>query len=357
MAQRPIRLLQAAGSLDGWGGIERYIVNLEEGVSPQGFQCAVCTPEGSPLWTKGSGARFDVRTPPHNRLGAMPAYMKAMRAFQPDVVHVHYSPDYAAAAFAAKLCGVKLLVMTRHLVLPWAWPKAASLGTLYNRVIGVSDAVKRQLEHSGVPKNRLAVVKFGVAALEPSDPNPLANLLSPNSNRFPIVFVGRLIHEKGGATLIRALKDVPEADLHFFGSGPDEERLRSLNSELGLEGRCFFHGSLPDVANAMALGQILVVPSEWEEAFPNVVLEGMSLGLPVVVSRSGGMPEMIEDGVSGLIFEKGNVAELTGCLRRLIADHELRSRLGSAGRARYLAEFTTAHMGERFRSFYEKCLS
>jgi glycosyltransferase involved in cell wall biosynthesis len=146
-----------------------------------------------------------------------------------------------------------------------------------------------------------------------------------------LVFVGRLVSDKGVDVLLQALKllqsDKLFPDLTIVGSGPEEENLQRLAAELGLDRQLIFAGQKSGVALAEILNRhrILVVPSRWAEPFGVVALEGIACGCVVVGSEKGGLKEAI--GPCGLTFENGNIRALADQLKRLLNDQNLQAKL------------------------------
>jgi glycogen(starch) synthase len=146
-----------------------------------------------------------------------------------------------------------------------------------------------------------------------------------------IVFVGRLVSDKGVDLLLQALKllqrDGFSPDLMIVGSGPEETSLRKLSADLGLDRQVIFVGQQSGNALAQTLNRhrVLAVPSRWAEPFGVVALEGIACGCVVVGSQDGGLKEAI--GPCGLTFENGKVGELAAQLRRLINEPETRANL------------------------------
>ncbi|HLW36134.1 MAG TPA: glycosyltransferase family 4 protein [Chthoniobacterales bacterium] len=146
-----------------------------------------------------------------------------------------------------------------------------------------------------------------------------------------IVFVGRLVSDKGVDLLLHALevlkRDGILADLTIVGSGPEEMNLRKLAADLGLSEQVAFSGQKSGAPLAQILNQhrILAVPSRWAEPFGVVALEGIACGCVIVGSRDGGLKEAI--GGCGVTFENGNVTELAAQLKRMIKDADARTLL------------------------------
>jgi len=158
----------------------------------------------------------------------------------------------------------------------------------------------------------------------------------------------RVVPEKGVHHLLRAFDTLlagwPGAApwLLCLGDGPGLAELRALRQRLPGRERILLAGHHPDAAALLGGADVCVVPSVWQEAFGLSALEPMARGVPVAASRVGGLPEVVEDGVTGVLVEPGAEAELAGALARLLASPELRRRLGRSGRRRALERFSRA---------------
>ena len=145
-----------------------------------------------------------------------------------------------------------------------------------------------------------------------------------------ILSVGRLSKEKGHSELLKAFQIVkksnPAARLVLVGSGPELNRLQALGSELGLEGSIHFLGTSEDVRPAYAIADVFVLSSH-SEGSPNVLLEAMDAGVPIVATAVGGVPEIVADGVTAILVQKQDVAGIAAGVIRLLGDPDLRSRL------------------------------
>jgi glycosyltransferase involved in cell wall biosynthesis len=149
------------------------------------------------------------------------------------------------------------------------------------------------------------------------------------------LFVGRLSAEKGVAVLARALALEPDAPLSVVGAGELEPALRAVVGERML-------GFLP-LAQILALMQRaswLVVPSIWYENFPRTIVEAYACGLPVIASRLGALPELVEDGHTGLLFEPGSAEDLARKLHWAQHHPDEMARMGEQARARYETMYT-----------------
>ncbi len=189
---------------------------------------------------------------------------------------------------------------------------------------------------------------------------PLADLPAPAAATSPktIVSVGRLSPEKGQAGLIEAFaaavqKDFPEMRLQFVGEGPDRAFLQRRARELGIEDRTLFSGRVPEdqTLAVIASAQLLVLPS-FMEGLPIVLMEAMAIGVPVIASRVAGIPELVRDGTTGLLFTPSNWDELGACIRRLLVDESLRRRLVTDAKATVSTEFDVRRSAQQLTALF-----
>jgi glycogen synthase len=175
-----------------------------------------------------------------------------------------------------------------------------------------------------------------------------------------IVFVGRLVSDKGVDLLLRALKilqsDGLAPDLTIVGSGPEEQNLRQLSKELALDRQVSFAGQRSGAALVETLNRhrVLAVPSRWAEPFGLVALEGIACGCVVVGSQDGGLKEAI--GPCGLTFQNGNEQPLAGALKEILTHPELETKL-RAEAANHLQKFRASAASRAYLEVIEKTAS
>ncbi len=149
------------------------------------------------------------------------------------------------------------------------------------------------------------------------------------------IYTGRLLHEKGIDLLIRAAGNVEGARCLLVGEGPVEEELKQEAEKYG-SGRVEFTGFLSgeEFERTVAGARFIVLPSRWYENLPFSIMEAMAAGKPVVATDIGGIPEMVDDGETGLLFPVGDEEALRSCIERMNSDAELRREMGRKGRAK-----------------------
>lgn len=331
-------VLQAAGSLRDWGGIERYVVNLHQGLAEAGVRAITAAPADSPIAQRI--AVRAVRTRAKWDPLAVAAYLRVIREVRPSIVHAHFSPDFVAPAIAARMAGKGIrTVLTRHLCLPWRAGQVRGALARWDRIVPVSHAVERVLSASGIPAERMQVAYAG-----------LPDVTSPvPAEPFVAGIFGRLVEEKGVDLAIDAVRYSPSWRLVIYGEGPARAALMQR-----AEGnpRIEFRGYTPDVADAIAGVSVVLLPSRWEEAFPTSALEAFALARPVVAAAVGGIPEIVTPG-TGLLFPREDAYALADCLSSSADWPEM----GRAGRHRYESHFRREHFAARMIEVYERLLT
>ncbi len=171
------------------------------------------------------------------------------------------------------------------------------------------------------------------------------------------IFIGRLGEEKGLIPLLEAMKNCPEINLKIFGDGPIKEFVLSKLRDYRLDNVEYM--GLVDHAHAMEYlrnSQFMVFPSVWYEGMPMVVLEALAAAKPIIASRMGVLPEIVEDGVSGLICEAGSVSDLTKKLKWLNNNPIEAVEMGKRGRKAFDEKYTADKNYELLMDIYHRAI-
>lgn len=206
-------------------------------------------------------------------------------------------------------------------------------------------------EHVGIPGNRVFPVANGVAPEWLTLPQ--AGPTSADQASVTFAWLGVMQPVKRLPALVRAVADVPLLRLRLIGDGPERPLVEEVIRETGVADRVELVGFRSDPAALLHDVDGLVLPSA-AEACPMAVLQAMSLGLPVIASRAGGIPEVIRHGVDGLLVRTGDDQELRSALRLLAGDHQLRRTLGTSARRRVLSHYTVETCARGLLDVYEQ---
>jgi glycosyltransferase involved in cell wall biosynthesis len=258
-------------------------------------------------------------------------------------LHNHFANSAATVGFlAARMLGVGWS-FTMHGISETDYPAGLTLGRKIEAadfVVCVSSFGRAQGMRLVAPQHweKMHVVRCGV----PFDRLPLRE--PEGRNATTLICVGRLSPEKGQAGLLRAFAQVRERHkglkLRLVGDGPERSALEALAVELGLGDDISFLGRMTeaDALAEIARSDILVLPS-FMEGLPIVLMEAMALGVPVVASRVAGIPELVEDGVGGLLFAPSDWNDLARSIEKLISDKALGAALAEHGKRKVAEEF------------------
>jgi glycosyltransferase involved in cell wall biosynthesis len=221
-------------------------------------------------------------------------------------------------------------------------------------VVTTSEPFLETLEGRGVPASRISILHNAVGDM-PLTPAALAGAraaLGLRAGQRVVLAIGRLSREKGHAHLIRAAATWQNgARLVIIGEGPERPALERLARDLGVAARVTLPGVTNDVAPFYALADVFVLPS-LSEGSPNVLLEAMSNGLPIVASRVGGVPELAEDGVTALLGPPKDPAFIARAVDLLLKEPELGRRLGAAARRAVLSHHTPEQRAATLNRLY-----
>ncbi len=218
------------------------------------------------------------------------------------------------------------------------------LGTWQNKVtryIALNDFCRNKFIEGGLPAERI-VIKPNFVDFSP--PIPV--------DRRDFLFVGRLSVEKGIDSLMMAAGMVDGANLQVAGTGPEADLLASVPNINALGAL-----SRDEVRLRMCSAIALVVPSIWYETFGMVAIEAFAAGLPVIASRIGSLAALVEDGVTGLLFEPGDPVSLADAMRWALSHPAEMANMGKAARAHYEANFTAERNYQQSMAIYEAAVA
>lgn len=363
-----LRVLQLIPTLDR-SGAEKQMVLLAQGLPRDRFAVEVAAltrlgpleadlrASGIPVTLIGKHAKVDPLA-----LGRLIRFLRRGRF---DVIQtwIHAADSYGRVA--ARRAGVPVVVSAMMAVDLWKGRAELAVDRVLarwtDRIVGNSQAVADFYRGVGIPTEKLAVIPSGIAAEEPPAIDPVAirrELGLPESGPLAI-FVGRLAEQKGVADLIDALDILqhvrPDLRTLIVGDGPLRDRLEARARAFRLldEQRVSFLGHRDDVPRLLAVADLLVLPSYYE-GMPNVVLEAMRFGKPVVATAAPGTTEVVDPDRTGLLVPLRKPPALAQAIRRVVADPAFARTLGEAGRARVDAEFGVDRMVARFAKLYEE---
>jgi glycosyltransferase involved in cell wall biosynthesis len=338
---------------DAFGGTERSLLQLVEGLGRRGYECTIrchLEPELARLRdeadAKGLSIR-QVRRPSGWRTpGVLYELAREFRAFHPTILHLHMPSvlgcrdGVAAAAFAR----VPVVIATVQLWIPQAQRlvvhfKQRLLSRFIDRYVAVSRAIAMQLnEEFHVPSEKVRVVYNGTSI------PPRRTTLSPAtaSGAVRVLTACRLHAQKGLEDLLHAVPRVSGAIFLIAGDGPDRPRLEDIVRRLCIADRVRFLGFRPDVSQLLEACDLFVLPSLYE-GLPLVLLEAMAHQRPIIATTVPGNEEVLADG-AGLMVPPRDPDALAAAIITVLSDPARARRLAAAGRERVEANFSVDRM-------------
>jgi glycosyltransferase involved in cell wall biosynthesis len=369
-------LADGAAAYDPVGGMQNHTGQLSAALDSLGFRQTVVTafrpsaPRNQLLGERGRVIRVGVPTR-WVRQGYGPAAAAAVSAVRGrfDLVHAHLGEDAAVlpVALAAARRWSAPLVVTVHLsprhTLAVSGPRSAFLRVVGGgietmtvrraaAVITLTDRLAAVLRAGGVPTDRVHAIPSGVRIARYEEAVEPATLPRP-----AVVFVGRLHRQKGVDTLVTAVRRLPsDTMLTLVGDGPERRAIERQAREMGIAERVRITGFVPhaDVPALLAAADVVVLPSRYEE-LGTALVEAMAAGRPIVATAVGGIPEVVRDGVGGLLVPADDPAALAAAIGRILADPALAARLAAGARER-AAGYDWDRLAERTAAVYETVL-
>lgn len=261
------------------------------------------------------------------------------------------------AVFLAGTCGVPVVAHLQSCIGCGLTPSLAErVNRTVVRMIANSEACRTYWEGLGLRRIDVLYHAMTTPDVVPAD---LCALFGIPAGVPVVCSVGRLIHIKGQDVLLRAFAQLDsrysDAVLLLVGEGKNRRRLEKLAQRLGVGSRVVFAGWRADACALIAAADVLVLPSR-EEPLGLTLLEGMAVSTPVIGCRTGGMPEIVEPEVNGLLVKSGNHDELTAALERLFSDAELRGRLIEAGHKTVEEKFSPVSFVKQAENIYCEAL-
>jgi glycosyltransferase involved in cell wall biosynthesis len=373
---RPLRVHALIDSLN-WGGAETLLADFAAGAPAADIDLSVGylqdvngSPSAAALRAHGIepelvGVRKLLDAESMWRVG------RHIARVRPDILHTHLGAADVQGTLAARSLRVPS-VSTIHLVappsMPWAARREAARERLMatarrhgsRRVLAVSEAARVAYLRAGLDESaHVVTVHNGISVRTPSvaRASTRAKLgLAPDA---PVIAMASVLRAgKGHSLAFEAVRHLlpryPDLRLLVAGDGPARDAVAAEAADLGAT--VLLLGFRRDVLDLLAASDVLLLPSRMD-AFPTNLLEAAAVGVPSVATAVGGIPEIVQDGRTGmLVQDPPTVPALVQALDRLLGDEALRRRMGAAARERFATHFTAEHWAQRCRAVYDEIL-
>lgn len=362
---RQWRILHTESSL-GWGGQEVRVLAELEWMRRQGHWVALAAPPGSSIARRAREAGilfYPLRTEKALLPLEVPKLAVWLRRNRVEVVNTHSSNDGWLAGLAARVAGRPMLIRSRHIEVdyPNRFLSGVAFRTLPHHVVTTSARIANRLvEELGVPAHRVTCISTGVdlERFQINEPGTLRQELGLGSEVALVGMISVLRSWKGHATFLDAAAEIMQssrAPVHFViaGDGPGRDELAQKVAQAPWKDHVTLLGHRADVPQVLASLDVLVLPSFAHEGIPQIILQAQAMGRAVVATTVGGIPEVVEDGVTGLLVPPRNPGALGQKILLLLQDSGMRERVGRAAREGIERHHTVDAMGERLLRLYQ----
>lgn len=360
---RPLSIFHCDFRLS-WAGGQNQLWLLANGLRERGHRQWIVTRPESELARRARGAGLDVIDHPYRGEVDPRGYWSLRRwiaRHRPEVVHAHDAHSLMPLAVAARLVRPRPAVVGHrrvdfpirgHALSRWKYSRGP------DRLIAISERVREVLVEGGVPASRVALIPSGITLETPPVPEgpPLRERIGAPAGAPVVLTIASLADYKDHPTLVEAAARLaprePMTRWAVCGAGGLLEPIRAEVERRGLDGRLRYLGFVPGARGLLPQADVFCLSSK-TEGLGTSVLDAMAAGVPVAATAGGGIPEMIEHQVTGLLAPVGDGAALAAAVDRLLDDRALARRLADAARVR-VREFSSQRTIERTESLYRE---
>jgi len=345
-------------------GGQQQVLQLAIGLAQVGVEQQLVLRSGSVFERRAVEANLPFTTLSFRSEGDLISALQlrtAIRRFQPQIVHAHDARTLGLATLSWAMGTRSRIIAARRVAFPLRRNPLTAMKyrSVARRIIAVSQYVRDLLVASGVEERRVDVVYDGVDLSKVSQKSDSRRELGVEPEACLIGCVGQFVAEKGHEFLIRAFAQIrqviPHAVLVLVGDGDLKGQYRMLVQQLDLEGKVLFHGFVPDIGSVLPALDLFVFPS-LHEGLGSSLLAAMACEVPICASRTGGIPEIIQDGVTGYLFNPGDVAAITQSMLEALKSPQRSCDLAKAAAKTAMLRFSVAHMVEATREVYANVL-
>ncbi len=380
-SNRRLRVLTLVDGIDTNGGGERLAQQIATNLDSSRFETTLCVSrwrheeqhEAALAELRDAGVRFlGLKRGSRLQLGPWRELIAYMREWRADILHTHKFGSNAWGALIAPRARVPVFVAHEH---TWSYEGQPHRKLIDRRLIARrADAFvavsredrRRMIEVERIPAAKVRFIPNGIPDPPPPDPSHDVRAELAIAPGQPVIgAVATLRPQKALDVLIRAIprlrEAIPSIRVLVVGGGdgptePEPRRLREVARDLGVEESLSFLGARTDVPDLLCAFDIAVLSSDYEGS-PLSIMEYMAAGKPVVATRVGGAPDLVEDGVTGLLVDPQDPDGLAAAIASLLGDPARAAAMGKAGRERQRREFSIEATTRRVEALYQELLA
>ena len=336
-----MKVLHVEAGMNLYGGALQVHYLLRGIAERKDVKCTLVCPEGSAISAAARGYVPSLHVIPMRGdldLFILPRLRWILRREDPDIIHLHSRRGAdILGGLAARLTGTPC-ILTRRVDNPENRQWARLKYRLFDRVITISEGIREVLISEGVPAEKITRVHSAVDQWQynqPCDTSWFREEFGLDADSVVCGVVAQLIDRKGHRYLLRAVPEilhaVPSAVFLIFGKGPLEDQLRTACRDMGIEGRVRFTGFREDLDRILGCLDLVIHPASMEGLGVSL-LQAAAAGVPIVGTRVGGIPEIVQDGINGYLVPPRNVHSIVDAVTHILTDKNLARRMGEEGR-------------------------
>ena len=358
-----LRIMHIEMGRNMYGGALQ-VLYLMKGLKEQGYDNVLACTKGSAIAKEASGLGKIFALPvlgevdPRHLLW----FLKIIRKERPHIVHVHSRRGADLwGGLAARLTNTKAII-TRRVDNPEIPILARTKYSLFEKVVTISEGIKRILLSEGVPLEKIVCIHSAVDLEKYSGPcnrSWFCEEFSIAPGHKAVGMIAQFIPRKGHQYLVEAIPEIlekcPETRFLFFGKGPLEQKIKALCKAKGIEQYVVFAGFRKDLARILPCLELIIHPATLEGLGVSL-LQAAASGVPIVGANAGGIPEVVEHEVNGLLFEPGDVEGMTSSVVDLLQNSAKRRLYARNGRQIIAEKFSLQMMVEQYIWLYKSLL-
>lgn len=362
-----MKIIQIITLGDIIAGAQKHVLDISIELQKKGNRVVVLVGKGGLLNEQLEEEGIEVITlknlqraiNPKKDIAAYFELAQILKSLQPDIVAAHSSK----AGILSRLVCRQLNIPNTFTVHGWSFADGIPfvrralfltiekiIGFFSDQLFTVSEADRQLgLKYGIVPSDKMVTIHNGVRDTQS------APIERTENGKVRLCMVARFQAQKDHKSLLTALGNLKDLnwELELLGSGPLMEEMKELAMTKGIADRIFFRGEVSNVYDHLRSVDCFCLITNWE-GFPLSILEAMAHQLPIIASNVGGVNESVKDDYTGLLVERGNVAEVTASLRKVISNGEFRAQLGKNSRRFFEQNFTTKAMVDKLSFYYQR---
>lgn len=341
-----------------WGGGEKWTIAAANWFATRGHEVIVVGRKKSRLLQSATAHHLVTASLKFAGVADPASYLQAyqlLRHHRPDLVVANFNVEGFHIGIPARILGIPLVARHGFPILRNAVHHRFLINKLYSKLIVNAESIRDRYQALGYKTDEIEIIHNGVSEVKP-DRETWRKQWDIKPDECLIVGAGRLEQQKRFDRFLQIAQHIisalPHTKFAIVGDGPFQSQLEAQADNLGLKGRIIFPGFDEQFATRIAAADLFLLTSE-EEGTPNVVLEAMSAGVPVLAQNAGSLPSILSGDLSANLFAQDDITAMTARAIELLKSHEHRQNISVSSREQIQANFSFAESMQRFEKLFK----